>query len=99
MRIRTRRVDGVTHVDLLLSHPMESGQRQDGQGKTIPARYLTSVTLTHNGKIAAQVNLSPLVSRNPVVSIAISGGEQGDELLVRWVDNNEQSGTRSAEIS
>ncbi len=98
MRIRTRRANGTTHVDLLLSHPMESGARQDKQGQKIPALYLTKVSMKHKGSIVAEVNLSPLISRNPVISLAMPGGESGEELVVTWEDSRQQTGERTAKI-
>ena len=50
MRIRVTERDGVVNVRILMSHEMETGQRKDAAGKTIPAWHITDVTASHNGK-------------------------------------------------
>ena len=37
-------------VRVLMPHPMESGQRRDPKGQILPANYITSVTLSLNGR-------------------------------------------------
>jgi hypothetical protein len=44
MKIRATNANGVTEVRVLMSHPMETGQRKDAAGKTVPAHYITEVT-------------------------------------------------------
>src|SRR5512134_4034680 len=57
MRIRANvDANGITEVKVLMNHEMETGQRKDAQGKTIPAWFIQNVSATHNGKtvLAAQ---------------------------------------------
>ena len=51
MRIRANNKDGVTEVRVLMSHPMETGLRKDASGAVIPAKFITDLEATHNGKI------------------------------------------------
>jgi len=37
MKIRATNKDGVTEVKVLVSHEMETGQRKDASGATVPA--------------------------------------------------------------
>jgi sulfur-oxidizing protein SoxZ len=50
MKIRASVVGDSTEVKVLMSHEMETGQRKDAQGKTIPAWHIQSVAATWNGK-------------------------------------------------
>ena len=44
MRIRANMVDGKVEVKVLMAHEMETGQRKDSKGATIPAWFIQSVT-------------------------------------------------------
>ena len=46
MKIRANLVGDSTEVKVLMSHEMETGQRKDAQGKTIPAWFIQTVTAT-----------------------------------------------------
>ena len=50
MKIRANAVGDSTEVKVLMSHEMETGQRKDAQGKTIPAWHIQTVAATWNGK-------------------------------------------------
>ena len=50
MRIRAQAAGGKATVRVLMSHEMESGQRKDAAGKTVPAWFIQEVTATLNGK-------------------------------------------------
>jgi len=96
--VRTRIANNVTHVDLRFSHPMESGGRTDAQGVVIPSWYLTHVDVFHNDKLVTALELGPLVSRNPAVSLVLNGGEEDDTIKVTWRDNRDESGEKLAKI-
>ncbi|HRH05409.1 MAG TPA: thiosulfate oxidation carrier complex protein SoxZ, partial [Burkholderiaceae bacterium] len=46
MRIRAAVAGDKATVRVLMSHEMETGQRKDAAGKTIPAWHITEVTAT-----------------------------------------------------
>ena len=45
MRIRAQAAGDKTTVRVLMSHEMETGQRKDAQGKTVPAWHIQTVTV------------------------------------------------------
>ena len=51
MRIRAKMEGDKTVVRVLMSHEMETGQRKDSAGKTIPAHFIQQVTATHNSPL------------------------------------------------
>jgi sulfur-oxidizing protein SoxZ len=99
MRIRASNKDGVTEVRVLMSHPMESGARKDASGAAIPAHYIQTLDATSGGKIVLQALFSGAVSQNPFLSFKFKGGNKGEKVSVKWVDNKGDSRTDEATIS
>jgi len=78
---------------------METGQRKDAQGKTIPAWYIQNVTATHNGKTVLAAEWGPAVSKNPFLSFKFKGAQKGDKVQVTWIDNKGDKRTDEATIA
>ena len=96
--IRTRIANNATYVDLRVSHPMESGIRTDAQGVVIPSWYLTHMDVYLEDKHVTQLELGPLVSRNPAISLVLNGGREEDTIKVTWRDNRGEAGEKLATI-
>jgi sulfur-oxidizing protein SoxZ len=79
-------------VRVLLPHPMESGLRRDAAGQLMPAHYITSVTLSLNGRPVIEGALGTAVSVNPLLAFQLTGVKAGDKLAVAWLDNKGQRG-------
>lgn len=87
-RIRTKPADDATEVLVIVSHPMETGQRTDPKTKEkIPAHWIQKMTFTLNGKEVAVADLGIAVSKDPLVGIKIKGAKTGDKVKVTWSDN------------
>jgi sulfur-oxidizing protein SoxZ len=100
MRIRANvDANGVTEVKVLMSHEMETGQRKDAQGKTIPAWFIQNVTATHNNKTVLAAEWGPAVSKNPFLSFKFKGAQKGDKVQVTWVDNKGDKRTDEATVA
>ena len=100
MRIRAAvDANGVTEVKVLMSHEMETGQRKDAQGKTIPAWFIQNVTATHGGRTVLSAQWGPAVSKNPFLSFKFKGAQKGDKVQVTWVDNKGDKRTDEATIA
>jgi sulfur-oxidizing protein SoxZ len=99
MKIRATSANGVTEVRVLMAHPMETGQRKDAAGKTVPAHYITEVTAQCNGKTVLSASWSQAVSQNPFLQFKFKGGNKGDKVIVNWVDNQGDKRTDEAVIS
>ena len=50
MKIRASAAGDSTEVKVLMSHEMETGQRKDAQGQTIPAWFIQNIVVTWNGR-------------------------------------------------
>lgn len=100
MKLRTRSGDGGVEVLVLISHPMETGQRVDKQTKEkIPPHYIQKVVLEHNGKAVATANLGPGVSEDPLLGFQLAGAKSGDKIKISWTDNKGESGSTDGTVS
>lgn len=52
-------------IKTLISHPMESGQRKDGDGNVIPRSIINRFVVDFNGQNVLDVALEPAISTNP----------------------------------
>lgn len=88
MKVRSKISGDITSVQVLMNHPMETGQRKDAKtGQTIPAHFINSVLATLNGKTVLDSQWSQTVSKNPFLSFRVKGAKKGDKLAVSWMDN------------
>ena len=99
MRIRAQAQGNGAVVRVLMNHEMETGQRKDAAGKTIPAWHITEVTATHNGKPVLAAQWGPAVAKNPFLSFKFKGGAKGDKVQITWVDNRGDKRTDEATIA
>ena len=99
MKIRASTKDGVTEVKALISHEMETGQRKDAAGKTIPAWHITDVTAALNGKTVLVAEWGPAVAKNPFLQFTVKGAKAGDKIVVTWKDNKGESRTDEATVT
>ncbi len=87
MRIRAQAQGDKTTVRVLVGHEMESGQRKDAAGKTVPAWFIQEISATWNGKTVMSAQWGTAVSKNPFMQFSFKGGKAGDKVVVSWVDN------------
>jgi sulfur-oxidizing protein SoxZ len=98
-KLRARPQDGFVEVQALVSHPMETGLRKDkATGRTIPAHYVQKMTLEHNGKVVADINLGVAISENPLFGLHLPAAKPGDKLKVSWSDNLGETGEAEATV-
>jgi sulfur-oxidizing protein SoxZ len=87
IKIRAQIQGDITEVRILMQHPMETGQRKDDKGQTLPAQFIQSFTVSLNGKPIIDGQLNTSISRNPLFSFKVRGVKGGDKLAVTWADN------------
>lgn len=99
-KIKTRPKGGATEILVLVSHPMETGQRVDNKTKQkIPAHWIQKLTVELNGKTVADVDMGVAVSKDPLVSVAVKGAKPGDKVKVNWSDNKGQKGDAEGAVA
>ncbi len=99
MRIRAQAQGDKAVVRVLMSHEMETGQRKDSAGKTIPAWFIQEVSATHNGKTVLNAEWGPAVSKNPFLQFTVKGAKAGDKIAVNWIDNKGEKRTDEAVVT
>jgi len=87
MKIRATAKTGYTDIRVLMNHPMETGLRKGRDGKKIPAHFIQNITVKVNGKVVVEGQISQAISRNPVFSFRVKGGNKGDKVEIGWTDN------------
>ena len=99
MRIRAQASGDKATVRVLMAHEMESGQRKDSAGKTIPAWFINEVSASLNGKVVMTAEWGPSVSKNPFLQFTVKGAKAGDKVQVTWTDNKGDKRTDEATVS
>ena len=74
-------------IKTLISHKMESGQRKDGDGNTIPRSIINRFTADFNGQNVIDVTLEPAISTNPYFQFQAVVPEAG-EFKFTWYDDD-----------
>jgi sulfur-oxidizing protein SoxZ len=99
MKMRATLGSGFTEVRVLMSHPMETGQRKDAAGKIVPLHFIQNVTVKVNGKTVVDSQISQAISRNPVFTFRMKGGAKGDKVEVSWLDNTGETNKAEAAVA
>ena len=99
MKIRATTLGDSTEIKVLMSHEMETGQRKDAQGQTIPAWFIQNVIVTWNGRTVLSAQWGTAVSKNPFLSFKFKGGAKGDRIAISWMDNRGDKRTDEAVIA
>ena len=98
-KIKARPKDGNTEILILVDHPMETGQRVDPKTKEkIPAHWIQKLTVDHNGKTVADVDMGVAISKNPLIGVMVKGAKNGDKIKVSWSDNKGEKGGGDAVV-
>jgi sulfur-oxidizing protein SoxZ len=79
--------DEVIEIKTLISHEMESGQRKDAQGATIPRKIIKAFEAKFNGKTVFAADWHPAISANPYQSFFYKVVESG-EFEFTWTDDD-----------
>ena len=99
MRIRAQAAGTGATVRVLMSHEMETGQRKDASGKTIPAWHITEVLATWNGKTVMTAEWGTGISKNPFLQFTIKGAKAGDKVAISWRDTRGETRTDEAVVA
>jgi len=99
MKIRATMAGDKVDVKVLMSHEMETGQRKDSKGATIPAWFIQNVTATYNGKTVLAAQWGPAVAKNPFLAFKFKGGAKGEKVQITWTDSKGDKRTDEATIA
>ena len=76
----------VITIKTLIKHKMESGQRKDKEGKTIPRDIINQFEASFNGNVVFSADVDPAVSANPYFEFAARVTEAGT-FTMKWTDD------------
>ncbi|AUC52372.1 MAG: thiosulfate oxidation carrier complex protein SoxZ [Sagittula sp.] len=77
----------VITIKTLISHPMESGQRKDGDGNPIPRSIIWRFTCDFGDQNVIDVVLAPAISTNPYFEFDATVPAAG-EFKFTWYDDD-----------
>ena len=95
MRVRATRNGDLVEVKILIKHEMTSRLKWDIGGHLILPHYIQTIRGTCNNKPILYVHFGGSVSKDPYFSFKFKGGQQGDKIVISWVDT--EGDTRSDE--
>lgn len=87
IKIRAQVQGEIADIRILMQHPMETGQRKDEKGETVPANFIQTFSVLHNGKPLIDGQLNTSISKNPLFAFKARGIKAGDKLTVAWNDS------------
>ena len=74
-------------VKVLISHPMESGQRRDQVGQIIPRDIINHFVCTIDGETVLDADFFPAVAANPFLSFSVTATKSGT-LALTFTDDH-----------
>lgn len=80
------KVGDVIEIKTLISHVMETGQRKDRDGKTIPRDIISTFTAKFAGTEVFKASLQPGISANPYIAFFMKVTGPG-EVEFTWTDD------------
>ena len=96
---KTARQGETIQIKTLISHPMESGQRQDkATGVPIPRQIINTFVCTYNGQEVFRADWYPAMAANPYLTFYVVATTSGT-LHCTWTDDAGQVYTQSATIT
>lgn len=84
---KTAKKGEVVEIKTLMPHIMESGQRKDKDGKTIPRKIINKFVAEFNGKPVFSADLDPAIAANPYLQFTAKVNESGT-FKFSWTDDD-----------
>ena len=85
-------------VKILISHPMESGQRRDQLGQAIPRDIINHFVCTLDGEVVLDADFFPAIAANPFLAFSVVAEKSGT-LKLTFTDDHGVTQTESASVT
>lgn len=95
---KSARLGEVIEIKAMIAHPMETGYRQDAQGRSRPRNIIRRFACTYDGHEVFAADFHPAISANPFVAFTTVATRSG-VLTFAWTDDRGATETATAEIS
>ncbi len=77
----------IISIKTLVSHTMESGQRKNADGETIPRKIINKFACEFNGQPVFSADIDPAISANPFLQFNARVSESGT-FKFSWTDDD-----------
>ncbi len=94
---KTAKKGEAVEIKILISHPMESGQRRDEMGQAVPRMVIHDFVCAYNGAEVIRLALFPAIAANPFLAFSARGEDSG-AFTFTWTDDSGASQTETALI-
>ncbi len=94
---KTAHLGEVIEIKVLISHPMESGQRRDAMGHAIPRDIIHSLTCTWDDEVVLDADLFPAITANPFFAFTALAEKSG-KITITFTDDHGTVQTESRDI-
>jgi sulfur-oxidizing protein SoxZ len=84
----TIKIGDIIEIKVLVTHPMETGQRRDVTGELVARNIIKSFHATFNGQPLFSADLQPGISANPFIAFNMKVIGPG-ELEMIWTDDHD----------
>ncbi len=84
---KTAKKGEIVEIKTLMPHIMESGQRKDKDGKTIPRKIINKFVAEFNGKPLFSADMDPAIAANPYLQFSAKVNESGT-FKFTWTDDD-----------
>lgn len=91
IKLKPKARKGVIGIKALIKHPMETGLRKK-KGKVVPANHIVHMAILHNGNTVVDADIGSGVSKDPYFKFSVPGAK-GDEITIKYKDNNGKTGS------
>jgi len=98
IKVRTALKGETLTVRMLIRHPMEVGGVREN-GERVKPHFITELSCAHNGDVVMLGHWGGGIAKNPYVAFTFDGAKSGDELSIRWIDNQGGSDEFKTRIS
>lgn len=92
------RIGDIIDIKSVITHPMETGNRKDGEGRVIPRNIVNSFTASFEGRTIFRAELGSGISANPYLSFSMRVTGPGT-FLFTWTDDGGAVVTHSARLA
>ena len=84
---KTAKKGEIVEIKTLMPHIMESGQRKDKDGKTIPRKIINKFVAEFNGRPLFSADMDPAIAANPYLQFSAKVNESGT-FKFTWTDDD-----------
>jgi len=85
-------------VKAIITHPMHTGRGKDDLGQLVPAHFIQTIAIKHNGQSVVDMQLGTGIAKNPYLTFHLEGAKLGDKVMVSWRDNLDNADSKETAV-